>query len=49
MAMDVPLVTQDADHEDIPGLRLIRVRPAAGQLVPHGVAPRRAVRPGADL
>lgn len=25
LAMDVPLVTQDDDHEDIPGLRLIRV------------------------
>jgi predicted nucleic acid-binding protein len=25
MAMDVPLVTQDADHEGIPGLQLIRV------------------------
>ena len=25
MAMNVPLVTQDADHEDIPGLGLIRV------------------------
>jgi predicted nucleic acid-binding protein len=25
LAMDVPLVSQDADQEDIPGLRLIRV------------------------
>jgi predicted nucleic acid-binding protein len=25
LAMDVPLVTQDDDHGDIPGLRLIRV------------------------